>query len=262
MPELPDLHDSFVATRRSGLRSLQCLRTFPQVAWPTSSYQSQDRRDQEPQSSQNCQPRSEEEGELGFKSAIREYVSNTPQFEQNGVPTAQTDIAAPPNAMNPHRRVSQMAASVTSDRSHSPISRTGTPAQHDPNIAPQHIFDSAAQVSDQHFNGSPSLPSLHLNHPSPGAVSLNGDRHLETPMTYDQLVAANTSLRTRVSELEVINMVYSDNENSLRAERDRALVERDELKRKVEDLERRLHRLDHDIEHPAKKPRLSQEPQE
>lgn len=80
-------------------------------------------------------------------------------------------------------------------------------------------------------------------------------------MSYDQLVAANTTLRTRVSELEVINMVYSDNENSLRGERDRAIQERDELKRKVEELESQLRHAS-EQEHPAKKPRLSTDLQE
>lgn len=170
-------------------------------------------------------------------------------------------MVSPPNGINPHRRVSQMTASVTSDRSHSPVSRTGTPgALHDPNIAPQHLFDGAA-MNDHHFNGSPSLPALHFNQPSPSAISLGGDRHLEAPMTYEQLVAANTNLRTRVSELEVINMVYSDNENSLRSERDRAFKERDELKRKFDELEKRFQEIN-DPEQPLKRPRLSNEPQE
>jgi len=64
-----------------------------------------------------------------------------------------------------------------------------------------------------------------------------------------------------VSELEVINMVYSDNENNLRAERDRAVKERDEMKRKFEELEKRIQELN-DPEQPSKRPRLSNEPQE
>ena len=169
-------------------------------------------------------------------------------------------MANTPNGINPLRRVSQMAASVTSDRSHSPVSRTGTPGvQHDPNIAPQHLFDGATTMTDHHFNGSPSLPPLHLNQHSPSTISLSNDRHLDAPMSYDQLVATNTNLRTRVSELEVINMVYSDNENSLRIERDRSIQERDDLKRKVEELERRLQEVN-DQEYPSKKARRSAEP--
>jgi GATA-binding protein len=137
-----------------------------------------------------------------------------------------------------------------SDRSHSPISRTGTPgAPIDPNIAPQHFFETVT-VNDGQYNGSPhhagtnSSPSIHL----------------EGHIPYDQLLAANTKLRTRVSELEVINMVYSDNENSIRKERDLAVRERDDLRRRVEELERHIQGLD--PEHVSKKPRLSNEPQD
>lgn len=155
-----------------------------------------------------------------------------------------------------------MAASVTSDRSHSPISRTGTPgALHDPNIAPQHLFDGASNLGEHQFNGSSSLPAIHANHPSPSVGSLSNDRHPDPAITYEQLVAMNTSLRTRVSELEVINMVYSDNENSLRTDRDRAVRERDEWKRKAEELEERLQAVN-EREPPSKKPRLSAEPRE
>ena len=166
------------------------------------------------------------------------------QFE-NGLPASQSvDMATPQN----HRRVSQMAASVTSDRSHSPISRTNTPGlHHDPNIAPQHLFDGVT-LNDASFGGSPSLPHLNLGQPSPS--------NLEGTISYEQLLAANTNLRTRVSELEVINMVYSDNENSLRTERDSAVRERDELKRRLEELEQRLNDTI-DLAHPSKKTKLS-----
>lgn len=145
-----------------------------------------------------------------------------------------------------NRRVSHMA-SVGSERSQSPISRTGTPGVHDPNIAPQHIFDSV-NLGEQQGGGSPSLPPLnHSFGMSPNA--LNG-------MDYTTLIANNENLRTRVSELEVINMVYSDNENSLRSERDKAVQERDELKRKVEELEKQLEEAA-ELEHPTKKAKTS-----
>lgn len=157
--------------------------------------------------------------------------------------------------MNAHRRVSQMAASVASDRSHSPVSRTGTPGlHHDPNIAPQHIFDGVALNHDHMYDGSPSLPALHLNQPSPS--TLGNDRHLEAPVSYEQLISTNKDLKTRVSELEVINMVYLENEGNLRNERDKALHERDELKRKVDELEQRLREATRQ-EHPLKKIRLA-----
>lgn len=159
---------------------------------------------------------------------------------ENGLPATQTaDMITPQN-----RRVTHMAASVGSERSHSPISRTGTPGMHDPNIAPQHMFDNV-HLGDQNFTGSPSLPPLNLGH-SPSNLDSSG--------SYEALLAANTNLRTRVSELEVINMVYSDNENSLRSERDTAVRERDDLKRRVEELEQQLHEANGHP--PAKKTRL------
>lgn len=120
---------------------------------------------------------------------------------------------------------------------------------HDPNIAPQHMFDSV-NLADQGFGGSPSLPPLNLNQPSP--------TNIEGAGSYEAIMAANTNLRTRVSELEVINMVYSDNENSLRSERDSAIRERDELKRKVEDLERQL-KDSNDLARPNKRVKTSNE---
>ena len=117
---------------------------------------------------------------------------------------------------------------------------------HDPNIAPQHMFDA---LNEHGF--SPSLPPLNLGQATSG--------HLEPSASYDTLVAANADLRTRVSELEVINMVYSDNENSLRSERDGAIRERDDLKRKVEDLEKQIAEGS-DVTHPSKRQKVSDDP--
>ncbi|ETI19524.1 protein GZF3 [Cladophialophora carrionii CBS 160.54] len=179
------------------------------------------------------------------------------KFEQNGGQASVTDN------MNPHRRVSQMAASVASDRSQSPISRTGTPgAQHDPNIAPQHLFDGVTALADAHYsNGIPTDPALQLSQPPPAVAALSNGQHGAAPMTYDDLVGLTNSLRTRVSELEVINMVYHDNESNLCRERDRALQERDEYKRKAEELERQLLEGQANDEHVAKRPRLSPDAQ-
>ena len=70
-------------------------------------------------------------------------------------------------------------------------------------------------------------------------------------------MAANANLRMRVSELEVINMVYSDNENNLRSDRDIAVRERDDLKRKVEGLEQQLLETQM-LAHPSKKQKLDE----
>ncbi|RMZ78543.1 hypothetical protein DV737_g3821, partial [Chaetothyriales sp. CBS 132003] len=193
-----------------------------------------------------------------IKSRNRVKSANqVPKKKVSGRPVSSADVGytLTPTALPPgpnHRRVSQMAASVTSERSHSPVSRTNTPSlHHDPNIAPQHMFDGVTLNDGAHFAGSPSLPPLNLGQPSPSNV--------EGSVSYDQLVAANTSLRTRVSELEVINMVYSDNENSLRGERDKAIRERDELRQRVEQLEQQLTESQ-ELARPSKKAKLSEEP--
>lgn len=117
---------------------------------------------------------------------------------------------------------------------------------HDPNIAPQHMFDGVS-LADHPFH-TPALPNLGSN-PSPGPMG-------DGVMTYESLIAQNTLLKTRVSELEVINMMYSDNENNLRRERDDALNAQEELKRKVEDLERQVYAPE--LEHPNKRARIEE----
>lgn len=67
------------------------------------------------------------------------------------------------------------------------------------------------------------------------------DRPSEAPMTYEQLLAQNTHLKTRVSELEVINMMYSDNESNLRRERDEAIGAQNAFKRRIEELEEQIN---------------------
>lgn len=45
--------------------------------------------------------------------------------------------------------------------------------------------------------------------PGDGSGSpMNGDRSMDTPQTHEQLIAHNSSLKTRVSELEVINELF------------------------------------------------------
>jgi GATA-binding protein len=176
-----------------------------------------------------------------------------PPFDANGLPATAPDMGTPPfNLQNP-RRSSQKASSGASDRSHSPVSRTDTPhMQHDPNIAPQHIFDGVS-LNDQVFQPSPSLPGLHLNHPSPGSTSSLNDRHLEPPQTYEQLFVANTQLKTKVSELEVINIMQRE---SAAREASDLTAEVDELKRRVKELQQSLKERDAG-QPPSKKARLS-----
>ncbi|KAF2017986.1 hypothetical protein BU24DRAFT_162895 [Aaosphaeria arxii CBS 175.79] len=167
--------------------------------------------------------------------------------EANGLPAAHPD-ADGSMALAQHRRASGKISSGLSDRSQSPISRTGTPGFGGAsNIAPQHMFDGALS-SDFH---SPSLPGFTLRHPSPSATSSINGSHLEPPLPYDVLAQHNTSLRTRVSELEVINDLFRGRvteleaseqearrlESSARAELEESRQREAELKRRLEEIE-------------------------
>ena len=139
-----------------------------------------------------------------------------------------------------------------SERSASPLSRVDTPTiglSHDPNIAPPHIFDSIT-LNDNHFGSA--LPPL--SQPSPGS-SVNGDRHLEPPATYDQLLNHNNTLRTKVNELQLINMMISESEATLRRERDAANQTVEELRTRIRQLEEKG--TQDELQHPSKKMRMS-----
>jgi GATA-binding protein len=135
---------------------------------------------------------------------------------------------------------------------------------HNSNIAPQHMFDSVT-LGDSSFNPANTLPALQLRQPSPGSTSsMVVDRHLEVPQTYEGLLAANTSLKTRVSELEVINelfrgrvaeleqsdatarrseMIARDSEARLRRSLEDSQRREEDLKRRISDIEQQF--LDH-----------------
>ncbi|KAI1325504.1 hypothetical protein F5Y16DRAFT_411412 [Xylariaceae sp. FL0255] len=83
----------------------------------------------------------------------------------------------------------------------SPIPRTTPPNVYDPNLA---AFSGLEHF--QHDNLHYPLPGASPGH---GASPTNGDQSsLDGPQTHEQLIAANASLKTRVSELEVINELY------------------------------------------------------
>ncbi|KAL2022575.1 hypothetical protein VTK56DRAFT_4919 [Thermocarpiscus australiensis] len=96
------------------------------------------------------------------------------------------------------RRPSQKSPNGAVDVTNSPISRTGTP-----NIYASHI--PIYQNMDEQFQAQQlsGFPGPDGRAPSP----LSGDR-LDMPQTHEQLLAANASLKTRVSELEVIQELY------------------------------------------------------
>ncbi|KAL9092142.1 MAG: hypothetical protein Q9165_004575 [Trypethelium subeluteriae] len=134
-------------------------------------------------------------------------------FETNGGLPA---TAAPPStslSFNPQLQQPSQTPQLPAERS-----RSATPHQQNPNIAPQHLFDQVTifDTAPQQSSHSPSLPHFSLRHPSPVPSHLSASSsqfngaggHLEPPQTYDAIVALNTSLKTRVSELEVINDLF------------------------------------------------------
>lgn len=120
-------------------------------------------------------------------------------------------------------------------------------AQHPSNIAPQHLFDGAT-LGDHNLHVSPSLPSFHIRQPSPGSTSSQNDRRSDSRPSYDQLFQENTALKTRVSELEVINILYkgqvgeqdqkaTESEQQLRQLLDDAHRREEDMKQQLKELE-------------------------
>jgi len=151
------------------------------------------------------------------------------------------------------RRTSTNLSSAMSDRSKSPISRTATPGLSNPNIAPQHLFDSVAMDGQSQFQ-SPSIPYSQFRVPSP-APSINGS-HLEPPPSYE----SHKALQTRVSELEVINELFRGRVEELellaRETEAKARNDVEEAKRKIEELESELAEY-RELGHKHKKVHLS-----
>ena len=170
-------------------------------------------------------------------------------FDSNGLEQTRSQAGTPPPGVighNGHRRTSQKSATGHSDGSNSPISRTATPSLY------SHMPTFNGHPLDDPYNHSQSLPQMHLRQPSPGrsASPLNGAHSLEVPQTYEQLIAQNSSLKTRVSELEVINELFrgrvtqleQDEQNARRGEEMRRESEQD-LMRRLEESQRRENQL-------------------
>jgi GATA-binding protein len=101
---------------------------------------------------------------------------------------------------------------------------------------------------DPQFHQSPSLAPHHLRQPSPGRSE--SSMNLDVAQTYEQLIAANASLKTRVSELEVINELFrgrvtqleQDEQNARRGEEMRRISE-NALRQNLEESQRRENQL-------------------
>ena len=137
------------------------------------------------------------------------------------------------------------------------------------------MFDGVS-LADHVFQ-SPTMS--HLRQPSPGSTSAFLDRNSEQPQTYDGLAQANTALKTRVSELEVINDLYRgfvnqheqggapkaemmprDSESQLRQLLEQSQRRERDLKQKVEELEHEIADLRGE-QPPSKRSRMSNEPE-
>ncbi|KAH0434274.1 hypothetical protein CcaCcLH18_05387 [Colletotrichum camelliae] len=103
---------------------------------------------------------------------------------------------ADPNGMDLNNAARRKSANGNIDGSDSPVSRTATPSLYNPSLP---VFGNMDD-SQLGFNvGGADNRS---------ASPLNGDRHLDVPQTHEQLIAANSALKTRVSELELINELF------------------------------------------------------
>lgn len=122
------------------------------------------------------------------------------------------------------------------------------------------MFDSVT-LGDHTINPSNGVHPGQLRQPSPTATSAAADRQGDSPQTYEGLLAANASLKTRVSELELINglfrgrvaeleqsdatarrseMIVRDSEVRLRRSLEEAQHREEDLKRRVSELERQV----------------------
>ncbi|KAM3439448.1 hypothetical protein MY4824_002723 [Beauveria thailandica] len=79
----------------------------------------------------------------------------------------------------------------------SSLSRNGTPSMYNSSLSSFMVDDATYQQAVSGYNGE-----VH------NGSSLNGDRASDGPQSQEQLIALNSSLKTRVSELEVINELF------------------------------------------------------
>ncbi|KXH37813.1 GATA zinc finger [Colletotrichum simmondsii] len=192
-----------------------------------------------------------------------------------------------PNGLDIHgqnqRRQSQKS-NGNPDGSDSPVSRTATPSLYNPSLPVfQGMDDAQLQAGLQGFNVSGS--------DNRSGSPLNGDRHLDVPQTHEQLIAANSALKTRVSELELINELFRGRlsqmeqdeasarrgqeisgkaEAQLRAQLESSKKQLDESHRRENNLKRRLDEMELELKEArdaldlsdsgraAKKPRIAE----
>lgn len=166
----------------------------------------------------------------------------------------------------------------------SPISRTGTPSMYNQSLPSFMVDDPYPSTGVSGFGVAGEA----------GGSPLNGDRGLDGPQTHEQLIAHNSSLKTRVSELEFINELFrgrlsqleqieadaqrrqdedrpeqsqpsngTESEKQLQTQLEDSHRRENNLKRRLDELELELkavkeakEQLEKEMERPAKKPRI------
>jgi GATA-binding protein len=111
------------------------------------------------------------------------FVGTDPNGDHNVAVAAAAAAAA--------RRTSQKSLNGNHDGLESPISRTGTPSMYNQSL-PTFIVDDPYHTGFGTADGRAASP-------------ITGDRNMDAPQTNEQLIAHNSSLKTRVNELELIN---------------------------------------------------------
>ncbi|RKF71520.1 GATA type zinc finger protein asd-4 [Golovinomyces cichoracearum] len=153
---------------------------------------------------------------------------------------------------------SQKHLNGNSDGSISPVSQNSTPSMFCGALSSY----SGHPLEDSYSHHSQSQVPLSLHHPSPRrslspSNEITGSR---ASQTYEQLIALNSSLKIRVSELEVINELFrsrvaqleQDECNIRRRDEEMCREINNDLLRKLEESQRRENQLKHrldDIEH-------------
>ncbi len=149
------------------------------------------------------------------------------QQQQHHAPPPTGDMnGADLGVANGAHRAGQKPANGLDD-TNSPISRTGTPNLYGAHMPIYQNIDDQFQA--QQLSGFPG-PDGRAQSP------LNGDR-LDMPQTHEQLLATNASLKTRVSELEVIQELYRGRIQQLEQEE----VNRQAQEKNKSEAEEQLH---------------------
>lgn len=124
------------------------------------------------------------------------------------------------------------------------------------NIAPQHLFDTVS-LADSAFHSS--LPGFNLRHPSPSPSALDGTTqpagNLKTRVS--ELEVINDLFRGRVAELEAAEASAREEATRLRSELEASRSREEALKRRVEQLETMVNGEDQDATIERKRVRLS-----